>query len=136
MRKGSQTRRSTSARRRDADATTRTREKSERPARGRRRPLRRARLPRWLLPLVVFGAVGFLYVRPITTYLDTREQLAERRTEVASLRAERARVTARLERATSLEQLARDARRIGYVRPSEHLFIVKGTAAWSRKHSG
>jgi hypothetical protein len=92
-------------------------------------------LPRWLLPLVVFGAVGFLYVRPITTYLDTRQQLAERRGEVATLRAERARVTARLERATSLEQLARDARRIGYVRPEEHLFIVKGTAAWSRKHS-
>ena len=135
LRKGSQTRRRTSARRRDADTASRTRGTSERAARGRR-GLRRARLPRWLLPLVVFGAVGFLYVRPITTYLDTREQLSERRAEVTSLRAERARVTARLERATSLEQLARDARRIGYVRPDEHLFIVKGTAAWSRKHSG
>jgi cell division protein FtsB len=98
--------------------------------------LRGLRFPGWLLPLVVLGAVGFLYFQPITTYLETREQLADRRSEVATLRAERARVTARLERATSLEELARAARRIGYVRPDEHLFIVKGTAAWSRKHSG
>jgi cell division protein FtsB len=84
----------------------------------------------------VFGAVGFLYVRPITTYMETRDQLAERRSEVATLRAERARVTARLERATSLDELARDARRIGFVRPDEHLFIVSGTAAWSRRHAG
>ena len=84
----------------------------------------------------MLGAVGFLYFQPITTYLETREQLADRRSEVATLRAERARATARLERATSLEELARAARRIGYVRPDEHLFIVKGTAAWSRKHSG
>ena len=44
-------------------------------------------------------------------------------------------MTARLERATSLEELARSARRIGFVRPEEHLFIVRGTAAWSRRHS-
>ncbi len=37
-------------------------------------------------------------------------------------------MTARLERATSLDALAREARRIGFVRPEEHLFIVKGTA--------
>ena len=97
--------------------------------------LRRPKLPRWLLPVLVFGAVGFLYFQPITTYLETRAQLAERRAEVATLRAERARVTARLERATSLDELARAARRIGYIRPDEHLFIVKGTAAWSRQHS-
>jgi cell division protein FtsB len=140
--KSSSRRRTTGAaaardRRREAHGST-SRDRSD-PAskRARRRPslLRGVRLPRWLLPLAVFGAVGFLYVRPITTYLETREQLAERRTEVATLRAERARVTARLERATSLEELARSARRIGYVRPDEHLFIVKGTAAWSREHS-
>lgn len=99
------------------------------------RSLRRPRLPRWLLPLAVLGVVGFLYVRPITTYLETRDQLSERRSEVATLRAEHVRVTARLERATSLEELARAARRIGFVRPEEHLFIVRGTAAWSRRHA-
>ena len=97
---------------------------------------RRRRAPRWLLPVVVLGVVGFLYVRPIASYMETRNQLDERRAEVATLRAERARVTARLERATSLDELARAARRIGYVRPGEHLFIVKGTAAWQRRHEG
>ncbi len=100
-----------------------------------RRRRRHVRLPGWLLPVLVFGAVGFLYVRPITSYLETRDQLAGRRAEVASLSAERARVHARLERATSLEELARAARRIGYIRPDEHLFIVKGTAAWARRHA-
>ena len=100
----------------------------------RAKALRGLRMPRWLLPVLVFAAVGFLYFRPITTYLETRQQLSERRSEVATLRAERARVTARLERATSLEELARSARRIGFVRPEEHLFIVRGTAAWSRRH--
>jgi cell division protein FtsB len=86
--------------------------------------------------VVVLGVVGFLYVRPIASYMETRNQLDERRAEVATLRAERARVTARLERATSLDELARAARRIGYVRPGEHLFIVKGTTAWQRRHEG
>ena len=86
--------------------------------------------------MLVLGVVGFLYVRPIASYMETRNQLDERRAEVATLRAERARVTARLERATSLDELARAARRIGYVRPGEHLFIVKGTAAWQRRHAG
>jgi cell division protein FtsB len=79
--------------------------------------------------------MGFLYARPISSYLETRDQLAQRQAEIAALRAERARVTARLERATSLDELARAARRIGYVRPGEHLFIVKGTAAWKRRHA-
>jgi cell division protein FtsB len=88
------------------------------------------------LPVVVLGVVSYLYVRPIDTYLETRDQLDERRAEVADLRGERARVTARLERATSLDELARAARRIGYVRPGEHLFIVKGTDKWRRQHPG
>jgi cell division protein FtsB len=101
----------------------------------RKRTLVGRRVPRWLLPVVVAGLMAFLYARPISSYLETRDQLQERRAEVAALRAERARVTARLERATSLDELARAARRIGYVRPAEHLFIVKGTAAWSRRHA-
>jgi cell division protein FtsB len=96
--------------------------------------MRRPRVPRWLLPLAVLGAVGFLYVRPIDSYLQTRNQLDQRRAEVAMLRAERARLNARLEQATSVDGLARQARRIGYVRPGEHLFIVEGTAAWAKQH--
>lgn len=88
-----------------------------------------------MVPLVVLGVVAFLYVRPISSYLETRQQLAERRAEVATLREDRARVVGRLERATSLDELARAARRIGYVRPGEHLFIVGGTADWKRRHA-
>ncbi len=98
----------------------------------RRLRVKRLRAPRFLLPIVVLGIVAFLYVRPIGSYLETRDQLAERRAEVAALRVERNRAAARLERATSLDELARAARRIGYVRPGEHLFIVKGTADWKR----
>ncbi len=98
--------------------------------------MRRRRLPRWVLPLVVLGAVGFLYVRPISSYLETRGQLEERRSEVATLRAVKNRLDDRLERETSVEGLARQARRIGYVRPGEHLFIVEGTAAWQKQHGG
>ena len=97
---------------------------------------RRRRAPRWLQPGGVLRVVWFIYVRPIDTDIETRGQLDERRAEVATLRAERARVTSRLERATSLDELARAARRIGYVRPGELLFIVKGTADWKRRRAG
>ena len=70
--------------------------------------------------------MGFLYYRPLTNYLETRTQLASRRTEVAELRVERARLERRLARTTSLVVLAREARRIGYIKPGERLFIVKG----------
>ena len=101
----------------------------------RRVRLKRPRVPRFVVPLVVLGVVAMLYVRPISSYAETRDQLAERRAEVASLRVDRHRAAARLERATSLAELARDARLIGYVRPGEHLFIVKGTAEWKRQHA-
>jgi cell division protein FtsB len=101
----------------------------------RRVRLKRFKAPRLLLPVVVLGVVAFLYVRPLGSYLETRDQLAERRAEVATLRVDRNRAAARLERATSLDELARDARLIGYVRPGEHLFIVKGTAEWKRQHA-
>ncbi len=79
--------------------------------------------------------MAFLYARPISSYLETRDQLAERRAEVAMLRSDRARVVSRLERATSLDELARAARRIGYVRPGEHLFIVGGIPDWKRRQT-
>ncbi|MGL6279165.1 MAG: septum formation initiator family protein, partial [Gaiella sp.] len=94
------------------------RARDARRSRERVRPPRRLRLPvrpRILLGLGVLLVAVFLYARPIASYLDTRQQLAERRAEVIELRAERARVTARLQQSTSLDALARDARRIGQV---------------------
>ena len=91
--------------------------------------------PGWLLPLLLAVVVGFLYYRPLASYVDTRSRLEARTGAVVALRRERARVTRRLERVTSLEALARDARRIGYVRPGEQLFIVKGIPNWQRERS-
>jgi cell division protein FtsB len=82
----------------------------------------------------VLGVMAFLYYRPISSYLQTRSELDSRRSEVVALRAEKARLERRLQRTLSDEALAREARRIGYVKPGERLFIVKGIAAWERKH--
>ena len=77
--------------------------------------------------------MAFLYYRPISSYLQTRSELGARRAQVVALRAEKARLERRLARTTSDAALAREARRIGYVKPGERLFIVKGIAAWQRK---
>lgn len=80
--------------------------------------------------------MAFLYYRPLSSYVETRSQLSERRAEVVALRAERTRLERQLELSTSVVALGREARRIGYVRPGERLFIVKGIAAWRKAHRG
>ncbi len=97
---------------------------------GRRRS---RRLP-LLLPLTIVIVMAFLYYRPLASYVETRGQLSERRAEVVALRAENARLERRLELSTSVVALGREARRIGYVRPDERLFIVKGISAWRKAH--
>jgi hypothetical protein len=105
--------------RRDAD---------ERPPARPRRRLRSGRL----LVVGVLAFVAFLYFRPLTSYLDTRGDLQRRRGEVAGLKAEHADLQQRLARTTSVGALQREARRIGYVRPGERLFIVQGIPEWRR----
>jgi cell division protein FtsB len=103
-------------------------------ARRRTQP-RRATGPnvRWLriaLPLAVLGLVAFLYWQPLSSYMQTRDDLARRQREVAELRAEKALLEQRVDRSTSLVVLAQQARRTGLIRPGEQLFIVKGIASW------
>lgn len=74
----------------------------------------------------------YLYSRPLASYLEARTELAERRAEIETLRATRAGLELRLTNATSLEATEREARRIGYVRPGEQLFVVKGIPDWRR----
>jgi cell division protein FtsB len=88
-------------------------------------------LVRWLV-LAVFGFVAFLYYHPLRSYLDTRDALEQRSAEVQSLRAEKRSLKRRLVEADTPEALAREARLIGYVKPGERLFIVKGIDAWRR----
>ena len=94
----------------------------------RRRPTAR------LAVLAALVVLGFLYYRPISSYLETRHALDARRANVSALRATRYDLEARLAASSSTIALARAARRIGYVRPGEQLFIVKGIAAWRRAH--
>jgi cell division protein FtsB len=86
----------------------------------------------WILLVLV--VVAFLYYRPLSTWHETRAELARREAEVRSLRAERERLDRRLTNAQSTETLAREARRLGYVKPGERLFIIKGIPGWQRRH--
>jgi hypothetical protein len=76
--------------------------------------------------------VGLLYYRPLANYVETKRSLDSRRAEVQELRDERARLEARLLRASSVAALSREARRLGLVREGERLFIVKGIPEWRR----
>jgi cell division protein FtsB len=89
--------------------------------------------------LSVFAVAAFvcvLYYQPLATYVRTRSTLNERTAEVEDLRAERVRLQARVARSSTLEALAREARRMNLVRPGERLFIVKGVGEWRRAHGG
>jgi len=96
----------------------------------RRRPrIRSAIVLRWLA-LGVTVLVGLLYVGPVRSYFETRSALAERRAEVEALRRERVRLARRLAASTSPEALLFEARRLGFVKEGERLFIVKGISRW------
>jgi cell division protein FtsB len=90
-------------------------------------------LLRWLgVGVVVF--IAFLYSQPLRSYLSTRDALAERSDEVRSLRSQKQRLERRLEAGDTPAALMREARRLGYVKPGERLFIVKGINSWRRAH--
>jgi Septum formation initiator len=99
----------------------------------------RARIGRRRLRLLwAIGVVGiavYLYYRPIASYLETKNDLASRRSEVESLRLVRAELELRLVNSTSAESVEREARRIGWVKPGERLFVVKGIPAWRKARS-
>jgi cell division protein FtsB len=106
--------------------------RATKPKRKLRKRIPRGRfLVRWLI-LGVLSFVAFLYYQPVRSYLDARESLDRRAAEVESLRAERQALRHRLAEADTPAALAREARRLGYVRPDERLFIVKGIDAWRR----
>jgi hypothetical protein len=97
-----------------------------------RRPARSIVARRWL----AVGAlllVALLYYRPLRAYVDARSELGHRRQVVHQLQTEKARLELRLGSSTSLATLAREARALGYVRPGEHLFIVKGVQQWRNR---
>lgn len=80
----------------------------------------------------MLGFVAFLYYRPLSSYVETRSALNVRQAQVNELRAEKARLEARLERSTTLVALTREARQMSLVRPGERLYVVRGIAEWRR----
>ena len=90
-------------------------------------------LLRWLA-LVVLAFIAFLYSQPLRSYFSTRDTLSQRTEEVRQLRAQKLRLERRLEDMDTPQALTREARRLGYVKPGERLFIVKGIGAWRRHH--
>lgn len=101
-------------------------------ARASRRPPVATLARRWLA-VVAIGLIGYAYYHPLRSWIETRDELSSRRTEVGQLAVERRALQERLQTSTSLDSLGREARRLGYVRPGEHLFIVKGIAAWKKR---
>jgi hypothetical protein len=87
---------------------------------------------RLLWTIGIVGIAVYLYYRPIASYVETRNDLATRRAEVESLRLVKAELELRLLNSTQVESIEREARRIGYVRPGERLFVVKGIPAWRK----
>jgi cell division protein FtsB len=92
--------------------------------------LRRKRV----LALGVVAVVVLLYWKPLRTYEHTRAVLDRRQAEVAQLRKQQQQLQHRLATVGTGDQLTREARRLGLVKPGEQLFIVRGIAAWRHKH--
>ncbi len=107
--------------------SSRRRTKSRRVSRSRRR----LRLV-WILASVAVAA--YLYYRPLASYFETKSDLATMRAEVETLRIAKSALELRLADSTSTEATRREARRIGYVRPGERLYIVKGIPDWRTAH--
>ena len=102
------------------------------------RPSRRppfATLARRWLAVIGIGLLGYAYYHPLRSWIETRQELSSRRAEVAQLTAEKRALQQRLEASTSLDALAREVHRLGFIRPGEHLFIVKGIDAWKKAHT-
>lgn len=97
--------------------------------RARRRPPRSSLALRWLA-VGALVLVGLLYVQPVRTYLERRDAVAARAAQVRALEDERRTLERRLAYVKSEAAVAREARRLGYVKPGERLFIVKGIPAW------
>jgi cell division protein FtsB len=85
--------------------------------------------------VIAVGLIGYAYYHPLRSWIETRDELSSRRSEVAQLAAEKRALQERLATSTSLDALSREARMLGFVKPGEHLFIVKGIEAWKKAHT-
>jgi cell division protein FtsB len=76
--------------------------------------------------------IAFFYYRPLQSYLGAKHELAQRQSEVDALAAKNRALKHRLAASGTTDELVREARRLGLIRPGERLFIVKGIGAWEK----
>jgi len=98
---------------------------------------RKARLVlgrRWFA-VAVLVLVGLLYYRPLHDYFASRAQRAARIAEVTKLEREKTVLERKLRNASSPAALAAQERLLGYIRPGEHLFLVKDIPQWRRRQN-
>jgi cell division septal protein FtsQ len=101
----------------------------------KRRATRSRRRLRLVWAVALVGVAVYLYYRPLASYVETRGDLTARQAEVAALEATRADLERRLVASTSLEAAQREARRMGWVLPTERLYVVKGIPDWRKVRS-
>jgi len=89
---------------------------------------------RWFA-VAVLVLVGLLYYRPLHDYFSSRAQRAERLAEVVKLERQQAVIERKLRQASSPAALAAEERLLGYIRPGEHLFLVKDIPQWRRRQN-
>jgi cell division protein FtsB len=90
--------------------------------------------PTRLLALGALVLVGVLYWKPIRSYQHTKAVLDRRESEVARLQTKRHQLQLRIATVGTGPELVREARRLGFVKPGEQLFIVRGISAWRTSH--
>ncbi len=90
---------------------------------------------RRLFAVAVLVLVGLLYYRPLHDYFSSKAQRAERLAQVVKLEHEQAVLERKLREASSPAALAAEERLLGYIRPGEHLFLVKDIPQWRRQNA-
>lgn len=90
---------------------------------------------RRVFAVAVLVLVALLYYRPLHDYFSSGAQRAARLAEVRKLEHQRNVLEAKVRAASSPAALAAEMRVLGYIRPGEHLFLVKNIPQW-RRHNG
>lgn len=93
---------------------------------------RRSRL--WIVALAALCLVAYLYYRPVKSYIAASHLLSERKAEVKSLARQKRLLEHRLADSGTGQALLEEARRLGYVRPGERLFVIRGVKEWLAAH--
>jgi cell division protein FtsB len=89
--------------------------------------------PTHLLAIGGLVVIALLYWKPLHTYEHTKSEVARRQAQVIQLSEQEQQLQTRLTNVGTGEELIREARQLGLVKPGEQLFIVRGIEQW-RKH--